>query len=340
MVAVPAAPVKAGGEHAAAYASDAVSAADPDLAFHRMATPISADRIEATKTAILAAAKSGALGSACPAMNNDMVKPMPASAPGAAELTPGILGRLDRRTELHGKDRGDDEAQRFADDEARGDGGHQQLAAGEDVRGDDDPGVGQGEQRQHDIAGARAGVAQQAVGGRLDAIVDGVERIERRLRRAVPQHLVAMPRLHLEDRRHLAHQAPEVGRRPRRDEQRKNDAGQRGVQAARQDARPQRDAEQHIRLHEINVRPIEGGEHGDDGGGGEEIFQLQVVRIEHRHDRNGADVVDDRRGGEEDAQPTGTRLPIMTIRATAKAVSVAIGMPQPCDQSPGGMTNA
>ena len=37
---------------------------------------------------------------------------------------------------------------------------------------------------------------------------------------------------------------------------------------------------------------------------------------------------------------TGTRLPIMTIRATAKAVSVAIGTPQPCDQSPGGMMSA
>ena len=36
---------------------------------------------------------------------------------------------------------------------------------------------------------------------------------------------------------------------------------------------------------------------------------------------------------------TGTRAPIITIRATAKAVSVAIGTPQPCDHGPCGMTS-
>ena len=35
---------------------------------------------------------------------------------------------------------------------------------------------------------------------------------------------------------------------------------------------------------------------------------------------------------------TGTRGPSMTISATAKAVSVDIGTPQPCDHGPGGIT--
>jgi hypothetical protein len=46
--------------------------------------PITPARIDAMKIAILAAAKSAASGKASPAMNNDIVKPMPASAPAPA----------------------------------------------------------------------------------------------------------------------------------------------------------------------------------------------------------------------------------------------------------------
>jgi hypothetical protein len=42
---------------------------------------MSADRTEAANTATLAAAKSLDAGNAWPAMNNDMVKPIPANAP-------------------------------------------------------------------------------------------------------------------------------------------------------------------------------------------------------------------------------------------------------------------
>ena len=48
---------------------------------HSSATPRHAATIDATNTAIFAAAKSSAVGIAWPAMNSDMVKPMPASAP-------------------------------------------------------------------------------------------------------------------------------------------------------------------------------------------------------------------------------------------------------------------
>jgi hypothetical protein len=37
---------------------------------------------------------------------------------------------------------------------------------------------------------------------------------------------------------------------------------------------------------------------------------------------------------------TGTRAPITAIKAIAKAVSVAIGTPHPCDHGPAGMTSA
>jgi Protein of unknown function (DUF1194) len=58
------------------------SAARP--APHSSATPVTADSIEAANTAILAAAKSASAGNAWPAMNNDMVKPMPANTPAPA----------------------------------------------------------------------------------------------------------------------------------------------------------------------------------------------------------------------------------------------------------------
>ena len=57
--------------------------------------PMIADKIEAANTAIFAAAKSAATGNAWPAMNSDMVKPIPASAPAPDQLPPGVFVRLD-----------------------------------------------------------------------------------------------------------------------------------------------------------------------------------------------------------------------------------------------------
>src|SRR5580658_7613212 len=47
-------------------------------------TPAIADRIEAMKTAILAASKSASDQNASPAMNSDIVNPIPATAPAPA----------------------------------------------------------------------------------------------------------------------------------------------------------------------------------------------------------------------------------------------------------------
>ena len=62
--------------------SDAV--AGRRLACQSMAAPISAEMTDAANTAILAASKSLGTLNDCPAMNSDMVKPMPASAPAPA----------------------------------------------------------------------------------------------------------------------------------------------------------------------------------------------------------------------------------------------------------------
>ena len=51
-----------------------------------MAVPNIPAASEAIKMAIFAAAKSAAAGNASPAMNSDIVKPMPASAPAPASL--------------------------------------------------------------------------------------------------------------------------------------------------------------------------------------------------------------------------------------------------------------
>jgi hypothetical protein len=51
------------------------------------AVPRIADSMDAEKTAIFAAAKSSVAGKACEAMNSDMVKPMPASAPAPASCS-------------------------------------------------------------------------------------------------------------------------------------------------------------------------------------------------------------------------------------------------------------
>src|SRR5688500_17737070 len=51
---------------------------------HSIPIPLSADTTDAANTAILAAEKSAASGKASPAMNSDIVNPMPASAPAPA----------------------------------------------------------------------------------------------------------------------------------------------------------------------------------------------------------------------------------------------------------------
>ena len=109
-------------------------------------------------------------------------------------------------------------------------------------------------------------------------------------------------RLGGEHRIRLRHQRIEIGRRPRGDEERKQHAGERGVQPARVHAGPERDAEKAVGHRAIHARAIEQREQHDDGRGARQVRPLQRARIEQRDDHDGADVVDDRRRSEEHAQ--------------------------------------
>src|SRR6266404_5312824 len=69
-------------------------------ALHRCRLPTIVETLDAANAAIFAAAKSNGAGSACAAMNNDMVKPMPASAPAVAswrhEYSSGLVAQFNR----------------------------------------------------------------------------------------------------------------------------------------------------------------------------------------------------------------------------------------------------
>ena len=79
-------------------------------------------------------------------------------------------------------------------------------------------GIREREDRQHQVARARRHIAQQPVGGRFDAIVNGVELAQRRLGRSVAELLAAVAGLGREDGFGLQHQRAVVRRFARRDE--------------------------------------------------------------------------------------------------------------------------
>jgi hypothetical protein len=74
-------------------------------ALHRMQTATIVETLDAANAAIFAAAKSDGAGSACAAMNNDMVKPMPANAPAVAswrhEYSSGLVAQFSRTASAH-----------------------------------------------------------------------------------------------------------------------------------------------------------------------------------------------------------------------------------------------
>ncbi len=93
-------------------------------------------------------------------MNNDMVKPMPARAPAPVSWRHEYSAGFTAAPSFTASTEAATRPKRLADDEPRDDGRHQQVVAGEYVGGDDDARVGEREQRQHDVARARAGKAQ------------------------------------------------------------------------------------------------------------------------------------------------------------------------------------
>ena len=77
-------------------------------------------------------------------------------------------------------------------------------------------------------------------------------------------------------------------------------------------------------------------EHGGDG----ERRGVDVVGVEDGDDQDGADVVDDRQGQQVERRDGTIRAPSRLSTPTAKAMSVAIGMPQPAAPSPPALIEA
>ena len=83
------------------------------------------------------------------------------------------------------------------------------------------------------------------------------------------------------------------------------------------------------------MRPAQHRQYADKRRRRRKIDEAERAGIKYGDREDRAEVVDDRRRGEEDAQFDGDAVPSMTISATAKAVSVDIGTPQPCIHGPG-----
>ena len=77
----------------------------------------------------------------------------------------------------------------------------------------------------------------------------------------------------------------------------------------------------HHHGHRDRGRPDEGGRAGPGG-------------VEHRQHQYRSDVVGHRQGQQEESQAGGTRRPSRARQPRAKAMSVAMGMPQPDDPTP------
>ena len=172
----------------------------------------------------------------------------------------------------------------------------------EHVRTHGDAGIGQGEDRQHQVAGARRDVAQHAVRRGFQAIVDRIQRLQRRFGRSVTQLFAAVSRLCRQDRLGLYRERFEIRRWPRRDERGQDHAGEGGMQAAGVHADPERYAQQHVGRGAIDAGAVQQHECSGERDGRGQIAGLQVAGIEHGDDDDGADVIDDGGRGQEDAQ--------------------------------------
>ncbi len=239
---------------------------------------------------------------ACAAMKSDMVNPMPDSAPAPRTWRQLYSAGLRARPAATAS------AQNSVMPSGLPITRPQAIAAisgpwpDSDIEAEHDARVRQREDRQDEVTRARGEPAQQAVGGRFDPVMDRVQRAQHGDRGPVAQHFVRVARLGGDQRVGLRHQRVQVGRRPRRDEEREDHARKRRVQARAVHAHPEHDAEQQVRRHAVDVRAVQQRERGDDGRGGGEVSGVDLGAVEERDDRDGADVVDDRRRGQEDAQ--------------------------------------
>ena len=238
----------------------------------RIATPATAARTEAANTAIFAAAKSASSGNACAAMNSDIVKPMPASAPAPASCRQEYSSGLLAMPEPHRERRSQRHARAACRPRARRD----RAISGSwprEHRGD--------RARRPRWRARRAAAPGSSTAARPCAAcgprATRAGRGSRRARAArAPRDRDAAPRPRcrasaVDDRVGLRHQRVQVRRRPRRDEQREQHARERRVQAAGVHADPQRDAEQRVgrRRDRRRARLSSASTHDDRRGAGE-----------------------------------------------------------------------
>ena len=164
-----------------------------------------------------------------------------------------------------------------------------------------DPGVGQPEHRDDDVGGPPVQHVQQP--GARPARWRAAERAARRARSASGASRRARPYSRVRS-------TTSGSRRPGRQQQADQDAGQRRVHARGLHRQPQRDADQHVRGQPPDAGPPQAQRapatrtRGDDERG-----QVQVVGVEERHHRDRADVVDDGQGQQEQPQPVGAARP-------------------------------
>jgi hypothetical protein len=67
-------------------------------------------------------------------------------------------------------------------------------------------------------------------------------------------------------------------------------------------SQPQRQAHRDVRRGAPDLEPAQGDQGGDEQGGGQQRGQRQVVGVEDRDHQDGADVVEDRNGEQEQPQ--------------------------------------
>ena len=101
-------------------------------------------------------------------------------------------------------------------------------------------------------------MAEQAVGGKFEPVVDGIECAKTGQRGTVVQRLVAPVCFGDKDGARLGLECDQIGRGARRDEHRQYDAGHGRVKTASVNAGPQCYAKQHIRGDAVDADIVEG----------------------------------------------------------------------------------
>ena len=265
----------------------------PRVASTSVSTPSAAATTDATRIPTLASSLSvSEPGNDSPAMNSDTVKPTPATAP-----TPASIGQVVRSGSLPSPSRtAMNDASTIPTGLPSTSPATIPSATGERDRIPDatqrDAGVGQCEDRQHDV--------------RRQRVQQGLQPLDHRHRlpeqEPEPGQLVGVQEVVLQ---RLAGVAPGdvlVEQRLRRRDQPDRDAGQRGVHARLEQREPRRDAEHDVDRHRPHARLLQHEHQRQQREREREPPHRQRRGVEHRDHDDRADVVHDRERQQEEPQ--------------------------------------